>query len=226
MTIAHCSDIIMECDICSRSDLDEVGAHCPVCARTAVYPLRLEAARTLLEKEGLGTKVELATTDIPTIDATNEIQSLARAWKLETSKSHSLTLKESLEVKKADTSDLRESIDKMRADIIKRRAATNQRKSEIGLIKEHVPGRQHSSLSKYNQMGEKGLKSFDSIHDRSVHTRAFLCREAASLLRFRSQRVNKDGKIRQYFTIAGHTVPNLRYIHRMLDSVSMNHPHH
>jgi hypothetical protein len=210
----------MECDICSRTDLDKVGAHCPVCARTAVYPLRLEAARALLEKEGLGAKVEQATADLLPNNATNEARSLARAWKLETSKSHSLTLKEGLEVKKADTSDLRETIDKMRTGIEGRRAATSQRKSEIDLIKQHIPTRQHALLSKHNQLGEKGVKSFDSIHDRSVHTRAFLCREAASLLRFRSQKVNRDGKIRQYFAIAGHTIPNLRYIHRTLNSIS------
>lgn len=204
----------MECGICSRKDGAQVGMHCTVCARTAIYGLRLEHARLLLEKETLSRKFEQATTTTLPHNASNEPGVLSRAWQAELRKMKSQAVEDQVEAYEFARASSRAEISQLRQQVEQKRAGIAQRKKDLKAVKQQVPSRRETIVSKLNQIGNKGLRSFDNINKSTIDTRAFLCREAATLLGLRYQKVEGDkGRLQERFQIAGHGIPDLRYIH-------------
>ena len=204
----------MECDICDRNDLAQVGIHCTVCARTSIYNTRLDNARLLLEKETLGHKIELATSILVPHNAADEIKFLNRAWRLEVSNSNIQAVKQRIEISLTDRATFKEEMTKLREDLELRRAGLAQRRKGLEIIKQQVPSRQKTLTDKLSQIGSRGNKSFDNINNSTTDTRAFLCREAATLLGLRFLKVkDEEGGAHGRYLIAGHIIPDLRHIH-------------
>jgi Vacuolar sorting 38 and autophagy-related subunit 14 len=206
----------MECNICSRNDVAQVGMHCIVCARTAIYGLRLEAARLLLEKETLNAKIEKITSDTVSSNTSDDIKALSHGWRSELRKTNALAIKERIEEQKIHITSCKQQVSKLREELDQRRARVAQRNKDLEIIVENAPSRQHILTDKLKDIGKKGLRSFDSINSTSIETRAFLCREAANLLGMKHQRVKKAGQVRERFVIARHVISDLRSISSML----------
>lgn len=204
----------MECDLCNRRDTPKVGLHCPVCSRTALYPIRLETARLLLEKGVLNEKIEQIISGQPLKEGSEDGQALSRAWNSESRKMHLQAIKERVETQKSELSNSQAEIRKLRDEIEQKRITLAQGKKSLEIIQQRLPTRQHQLIEKLNQIGNRGVRSFDSIHNSSVETRAFLCREVANLLGLSYQKRVDAERIRHYFLIAGHAIPNLRSLHR------------
>ena len=214
----------MECDICSRKDGAQVGMHCTVCARTAIYGLRLDNARLLIEKEALSRKFEQATT---TTLPHNELRVLSRTWQAELRKVKLQTVKDQIEAYESARASSRAEISQLRGEVEQKRARIAQRKKDLEVVKQQVPPRRQTMLGKLNQIGNRGLRSFDNISNSTVETRAFLCREAATLLGLKYQKVkDDDGRLQGQFQIAGHAIPDLRNIHSKLSHHSTSQGQH
>ena len=213
-TVCHTVLPTMECDICNRRDGAQIGMHCTVCARTAIYGLRIEHARLLLEKETLSRKFEQATITSLSHNASNEPGVLSRAWHAEFGKVKSQAVKDQVEAYESASASCRAEISQLREEVESKRAGIAQRRKDLKAVKQQVPSRRETIVGKLNQIGNKGLRSFDNINKSTIETRAFLCREAATLLGLKCQKVKDDsGRLQERFQIAGHAIPDLRYIH-------------
>ncbi len=206
----------MECDICCRKNVAQVGMHCTVCARTAIYGLRLESARLLLEKESLSRKLERVTSRDLSSDASNELKLLSRTWQAELRKTNLQAVKDRIKTSESVREASKAEILCLREEVEQKRFGLAQRKKELEIVKQQVPARQQSLVDKLNEIGSRGIRSFDKINTTTIETRAFLCREAATLLGLKYQKVKgDDGRLHGCFRIAGHVIPDLRYIHSM-----------
>ena len=207
----------MECDICSRRDVEHVGMHCTVCAQTAIYAIRIETARLLLEKEELGRKVEQSIS-IPLLsNTTDDVKNLAQGWQSETRRTQLQVIKDKLETKQADKAAAQTEIAQLRDQVEQKRTQVAQRRKDLEIITQRVPDRQRNAIDRVDQITKRGMRSFDNISSSSVETRAFLCKEAASLLRVKQKKVkDRAGQIHERYWLAGHLVPDLRYVHSTL----------
>jgi chromosome segregation ATPase len=204
----------MECEICSRKDVSNVGMHCTVCARTSIYALRLEAARLLLEKERLGQSIEKSTSQTPPTNGAVDAKAIQRGWRSELLQGKHHMLKQKIENMQLSTNNLREEILTMRKELVQKRTALAQRRSSLQTITESVPERRRQLFDKLKQIGRRGTRSFDTINTSSVDSRAFLCREAAALLGLRQRRVRDElGHIHEQFFLANHLLKDLRQIY-------------
>ena len=207
---------MMECDICNRKDVAQIGVHCTVCARTAIYALRIEVARLLLDRESLSRKIELATSEPLLGSALDDIKVLTHSWQSEIRKTKLQAVKERTERQRSEISSAKDTVLKLREDIIQKRARLAQRKTDIETVAQQVPTRRQNIVDKLNKIGNRGMRSFEYINTSSIDTRAFLCREAANLLGMKHQKVKDEaGHVYRRVLIAEHAVPDLRYTHSM-----------
>ena len=207
----------MECDICHRKDVAQVGMHCTVCARTTIYGLRIESARSLLEKESLARKVEQITSTPLPKDASDELRALSRTWRSEARKSNLQAAKQRVETLQSGKADSQAEVLQLRKEIDEKRAGLALRRKDLEITEGQVPSRRQSLVDKLNQIGNRGIKSFNNMNNSTIETRAFLCREAANLLGLRYQKLNnEEGRTNGRSLIGGHVIPDLRYIHSML----------
>ena len=188
--------------------------HCTVCARTAVYPIRLDIAKVLLEKEDLGRKVEQsASSSIPN-NTSDEVRALAQGWRSEMRRTDLHALRQKVEAQDIAGASSRSEVLQLRDAIEQKRASLAQRGKDLDITERSLLPRRQTLMDKLSQIAKRGTKSFDSIHNSSADTRAFLCREAASLLGLRQKKVrDKTGNIHERFLVAGHIIPDLRFIH-------------
>jgi hypothetical protein len=201
----------MECDICERSgvDLSQVGLHCPMCARTALYIPRLEHGRVLLEKATLASKFENITNGAETTDHNRR---LAKSWRTELTRVTASDVRENIEASQASIASLRDDISQLRRELSERRAKLAADRAALKTARGSTAGADKGQTDRRKDAMSKGLKNFDAIHEVSVETRAYLCREAASLLRLRQRKRRSGAGSQEYYAIAGWQIPDLREI--------------
>jgi hypothetical protein len=201
----------MECDICDRSgtSLLNTGLHCPSCARSTLYLPRLEHARMLLEKAALNTKFDDITKGADNLDHSLR---LAKSWKTEIARAKANDVRETLQQSEASIASVKENITGLRKELAQRRTKLDTGRATLKHAKGAVAGHDKGQMDRRKDAMAKGTKSFDTIHEASVETRAYLCREAASLLRLRQRKRRTNDGAHEYYAIAGWQVPDLRDI--------------
>ena len=203
----------MECDICSRKDVANVGMFCLSCARTSLYPLRLEAARILLEKDSLGKNIAAATS---ANEGSVESRKLRKRWQAEMIKATSLEIEEKIENQRTQISTLRSQISELRARVTEDRGYSHDRRSHLEAIKSNVPSRQQHHLEDLSSAKNRGVSSLDTLSYRSNAIKTPLCIETAKLLRFRRSREKVGEQVRDQYWISGFPIPDLRSINGLL----------
>lgn len=158
---------------------------------------RFEFAKVLLAKEQLALKVE---TIVSSEQENTERGDPSSVWKVETAKAQ----KEDAETRAQETIDyvktLQEELEQARKDISSRKAHLASRKADLETINTCVPAQRSQGETKIADMTKRGNLSFAALEDRSVETRAFLCREAAVLLGLKQKKKRKgDGIFDQYY---------------------------
>jgi hypothetical protein len=217
----------MDCGICQKNLTQEDGPNCVGCVRSMLYPIRLELARVLLEKEAMGKKVEaIVAEDEPEEPLDNELAILRRAYQQqfeadevqqieeensETERQLAIAQKE-LELKQEKSKQLKELLDKRRANLAAAKEA--ERKNQA---------------KKREELKVKSAQlkaDHDIIHNKVIDAKAVLCREAASLLGLRRVKKKiKDGSIKDCYMIAQLPLPDLKDINsKHLDHYSFE-PH-
>ncbi|KAK5092095.1 hypothetical protein LTR70_005060 [Exophiala xenobiotica] len=206
----------MECDICQRPPDKSLDFFCTACAHNVVYVPRLEHARVLLEKNVLKTKVEEAVNterhgrnDAPDSPHTNTDGVIwQKEWKqvqANESNRRVVRIKDEQESVRQEAAGLKAQIEALRAKITEKRCV-------LDTIQSKVPQRWKEDLSQTNIANSKALSLLLQTQHKSVGSRATLCREAASLMRLRQRRRQRDAPDREQYSIAGLTLPDLREI--------------
>ena len=197
----------MECDICCRNHTSDLDFLCVACARSSVYATRLESAKVLLAKEQLALKVEHVVSPGPNQGRNDGSQSL---WKVEAEKVEKrdtdIRAKETLE----HTRILREELEQAKKDIATRRAHLATRKADLVAVTARVPEQRGQRTTKVAESTKRGNQSFDALHDRSIETRAFLCREAAVLLGLKHRKRSKGGNLVDQYYLGGLPITDLK----------------
>lgn len=203
----------MECNICARDGSDlamaNIGLYCTSCARAALYTPRLEHARVLLEKVALNTRFDDVTKDAAVVEQNRRF---AKSWRTEVSRTKASDMRSDLDQKQASIVSLKDDIAKMRDEIAARKADLASQRAALKTVRGSLAGQDKGQTDRLIDVTAKGLKNFNAIHDASVETRAYLCREAATLLRLRQRKTRKGDQIREHYLIAGWQIPDLRSI--------------
>lgn len=207
----------MECDICCRKSTADLELFCLACARSSIYAIRLEFAKVLLAKEQLALKVE--TNVVPS--AENEARDDPKlVWRSEIEKAH----KEDTDSRTQQTLDhvgkLQEELDQARKDISVRRAHLESRKADLEAIGARIHSQRSQNVTKVVETTKRGKLSLNALHDRSVETRAFLCREAAVLLGLKQRKKRKSDSIIDQYYLGGLPIVDLKECY----STSFNNP--
>ncbi|KAI9835727.1 MAG: hypothetical protein M1819_001905 [Sarea resinae] len=204
----------MQCDICLRSQSSRLAFHCTTCARNALYELRVENARTLLEKEELGRQVEsLVSAPTTSNDTTKEAETERagpRRWAIEQAVYQKQDSLDRIREMKAQSELLQSEIETGKADISRRKALLAQRRSELTEAGRELPSRRATTLGTVKKSISRTEARWDALHSKTVESRAFLCREAANLYGFRQRRRKKSGTIKEDYVIGGVGIVDLR----------------
>ena len=208
----------MECDICQRPSDTSLDFYCIACARNAVYVPRLEQARILLERNALKTKVEELVESKSTEqnqNATSQSAQLStdqeiwrKEWKqVQTNEGNRRVtrIREDQENVRLEFAGLRTQIEELKVKIA-------EKKHILNTIRSKVPQRWSEDLSKATAANPKASLSLLQVEHKTISSRATLCREAASLMRLRQRRRQRDVPGREQYSIAGLTLPDLREI--------------
>lgn len=206
----------MECEICLRTPDEGIDFLCAACARTTVYLPRLEYAQTLLEKNAISAQVEAtvagATVTEPTAAASATVETDRRVWQTELIHIQVNEKKRNLERNRLDQQQVKEESQELRSQIEALKARIAEKKSLISTIQSTIPTRRDGYLTQASATSTKTSSSLFKLQQKSLEDRAKLCREAASLMRLRQRRRQRDNPDREQYSIAGLTLPDLREI--------------
>ena len=210
---------VMECDICSRLPSSRLTFLCITCARNALYEPRLEAAQALLENERLGQRIENIVhhkrAGQKSTQADKQDAILSKLWSRETASVKKSDLEEKTDNVMAHVTLLREEIKNGRDEISQRKAVLAKRQAEMQAIKASLPDRRTAITSKLAESARKGSHSWTGIHNKTIDTRAFLCREASLLYRLKQKKKARGGVIVDQYTIGELLLPDLKEINGM-----------
>ncbi|KAF2836469.1 hypothetical protein M501DRAFT_939727 [Patellaria atrata CBS 101060] len=211
----------MQCDICERAPVPKLQFHCPTCVRTALYPVRIALATTLIDKEKVGQHVEalVNNTDAPTnrsitlSGALFDLHESAKTADLERVRAEITEVEERVRLITEQAELLKRQVEASKKEIAAKKAAAAQRRSDAESAKHEVESRRANELNKLSKTTKHSGYRWDSQHGDTVHARMFLCREAASLagLKQRKRRV-KDGSVRDEYIIGGVPIVDLRHL--------------
>jgi len=207
----------MDCGICSRTDEKTNEFFCTSCARNAIYLTRLHAAQVLLQKEELGKEVEsiIHGARVKRPDSDDTPGALRRTWTnigCTAGKERHAEWNEDIRL---HIDVLRNQLEEKRESLVRQKAALAVRRSDLNTIKVQIPSRQQTQSSKITETYSKGTASFNNNHSNIVNTKAFLCREAATLLRMKQKKRMKSGVVKDQYTITGLLLPDLREINNL-----------
>ncbi|KAJ9658016.1 hypothetical protein H2198_003985 [Neophaeococcomyces mojaviensis] len=200
----------MECDICQRKNEQPLNFFCAACARNAAYIPRLEHAQILLEKSALDKNVAEAVTTKQTEDL--QASHGHNIWQAELKHVGANETKQRLEQAKESASLLRQESDELRQQIQELKLKIEAKKKALETVQSTVQTNREERLSEILGTNTRISSSVGRLSERFSSNRAILCREAASLMRLRQRRRQRDTPGREQYSIAGLTLPDLRQI--------------
>lgn len=206
----------MECDICSRSSQQAIDLLCAACARNAIYLPRLEHAQLLLDKDSLNRKLEeRINNSLPEgsdVAADGDLKIGRENWKAHMEGIYTNETQKRIAAAKDGQGHMRDEIAELRHQIEALKNRIAEKKQTLEGIERVMPIRRDSYIGNVSGTNTKALSSLSRIQQKSAEDRAKLCREAASLMRLRQRRRQRDVLARDQFSIAGLTLPDLREI--------------
>ena len=178
-----------------------------------VYKCRFDLARVLLQKESLQKKVEAIVGPEPEEPLDEETTELRKAWQRQQEKieeqreqEHDEDIRRALMLTKKEVEERRTHAQKLKENL-------EQRKANLAIAKDALNRRNKQKQQELKEENDKLKAQYDALHNRTVDTRALLCREAANLLRLsHSKKKTKDGTIKDRYYIAGLCLPDLKEI--------------
>lgn len=215
----------MECDICGRTQGPKRHFHCTTCARSAIYPLRIEHASVLLDKEIMGNRLESVVNskgnapreNISLSGAIIDTAECSKTYHLEKMQSEAIILNERADVVAGKAEDLKQEMEKLRKEITESKTGLSQRKSDFEAASYRIKDRSTKELEVVQAATRYTKRRWDLEHDEMVKCKAILCREAASLTGLRMTRQVDKAKNRDKFTIGtGTPIFDLRELNSKL----------
>ena len=206
----------MECDICSRATTTKLPFFCVTCARNYLYESRLQAAKVCIQNENLRQQVVVA--QGPKDDVQKPGNSDAKDLELRQSWSNLAKQVEKAQVERRKDSvlshiaSLKEEIKKAGDEMKQRNADLARRRENINIIKPSIPEGRKAVMDKIQETTKKGTQAWATIHNRTLETRAFLCREAATLYRLRQKKKARAGTVTDQYHIGGIQIFDLKEI--------------
>ena len=209
----------MECSICHKHPAKEDGStkedglHCASCALNIFYPVRLELAKVMLEKETHGRTVEQITSPEPGPNMDEDAKKMSAAWWSQFETGLSIYQREQDEEMERELEEKKKYLEELKAKVQEKKEYLAQRRSNIKVAKDALFVRGKKKLEEAKAAGEKAKAEHDAIHNRTMEAKEILCREAATLLRLRHTKVKtKDGTLKDRYFIAGLVLPDLKEI--------------
>lgn len=209
----------MECHICGRQPGEGVDYNCATCARSALYPLRLKHATTLLNKERLGRRVEaivqgMRNTQEPSLSlegAVIDTNECVKRVDLERMRAEITRAEQRVELAAEQARRLREEMEDYEKTIALRKAALAQRRSDAESATHNLDARRTEELEAIRKSIKRTEYKWNRLHVDTVQSRLLLCREAASLAGLKPRkRKNKDGTSRDDYSVGGVRIHDLR----------------
>ena len=203
----------MECDICGRSPSAKLAFHCPTCARTALYALRIEQATIALEKESMGRKVEAVVTNGATAPRENislsgaiiDTAECGKTYEAERMQAETASLEERVGLIAERAQKLRDEMEEHRANIAKMKARIRQRKSDAESAKYKLEERSAKELEVVQSAIRRRNRNWGMDHDVFVADRRFFCTTAAKVAGLKRGKKTEGGRKFEVFVIGSHT---------------------
>ena len=206
----------MECDICERNNEQALNFYCTACARNAAYLPRLEHAQVLLEKNVLNKSVEQAVSDHSGDGLVSPQDPLEddghNTWQAKLKHLETNEIRQRLDATKDVTSLLKQEVEGMILQVQEFRSKIALKREALKTVRNAIPKSQAEKLLEISETNTKTSSSVGRLSERFSSNRAILCREAASLMRLRQRRRQRDAPGREQYSIAGLTLPDLRQI--------------
>jgi hypothetical protein len=214
----------MDCDLCGRHGGKKLPLKCHTCARSTIYPLRIQHATVLLEKEAMGHRVEAiveglgnsATQERLALSGTMiDMHDCAKAYELEKLTSDATRLTERVRLISEKSEKLRAEMEEHRKAIVVKKAELSLRRSDSESARYGLEAREAKELESL-QAGIKRMNRRRDIKQQDiVNGRFSLCREAAILAGLKRRlRKRSDGSIKESFSIGnGLAIYDLRELH-------------
>lgn len=199
--------------VCHKHFTDDAPGNCASCMTDMIYKCRFDLARVLLEKESLQKKVEAIVGPEPKEPLDEETARLRKAWQRQQEKLEEQREQEEEEDVRRALVLTKKKVEERRAYAQELKENLEQRKANLAIVKDALVRRNKQKQQELKEIGDKLKRDYDALHNKTVDTRAILCREAASLLRLsHSKKKTKDGTIKDRYYIAGLLLPDLKEI--------------
>ncbi|KMU75041.1 hypothetical protein CISG_04328 [Coccidioides immitis RMSCC 3703] len=170
-------------EVCHRPPDSSLPFYCPNCARNRLYPLRFDLAKTLLEKEAAGQKIEKAVKNAAGFEgiapegsgqskSTLDEPSKIAIETMRTLKTQSEIRTEAIQVQIAK---LRREIEEGKQEIAKRRAALAKRRSDAEAVNYQLSQRRAAILNNVQKEIKKTENAWNTLHSKrtSLESRRF-----------------------------------------------------
>ena len=199
----------MECDICGHAQDPKRQFHCTTCARSALYPLRIEHASVLLDKETMGHRLESVIQsegnapreNISLSGAIIDTAECSKTFHLEKMQSEAIMLNERADIVAGKAKELKQEMEKLRTEVAASKATLSQRESDFESASYGIGDRSAKELDVVYAATRYTKRRWDLEHEEIVKCKAFLCREAASLAGLKMTKNVDNHKKRDRFTI-------------------------
>lgn len=212
----------MECDICGKGLGPKVPLHCATCARSALYPLRIEHVTTLLDKEKLGKHVEAVANG--TTDPAAQSISLSgllvnthessKKLRLERTVAETTQTAERINLITEQVELLKRQMEEVKKEMAARKEAMARRRSDLASANHDVEARRNNELEKVLKSVRHANQRLERTHTQTVDARMYLCRAAAELAGLKEQkRISRDGTFKMGYFIGGIPITDLRNLH-------------
>lgn len=205
----------MECEICSRAPHESLDFFCAACARNYAYVPRLQNAQVLLEKATLAGQVEdiispkqnaHSSTDRDGNDFNRKV------WRNELSHVHINETRRNVDQSRLAQEQVKADCQELRSQISELKARITEKRRNLETTQKSISSDHDAHSSNLAAMISSVSSSLLRLQQKSISSRASLCREAGSLMRLRQRRRQKDALGKEQYSVAGLTLPDLRDI--------------
>ena len=205
----------MQCDVCRRYWSSKLPFNCTTCARNTLYETRIEQAQTLLQRETAGngvigivgaTESNTSSSKVPG----KENATSTKTWELERASSARVNSLDRTQAILSHSDALRKELKATRESIAKRKALLSQRRSDYDSASHQLSQRRAAALEPVENGIIRTQTRWDALHDRTVESRVFLCREAANLYALQQRKRRRGVLGRDNYTVGGVPIVDLR----------------
>lgn len=208
----------IECQVCLKPVTSSLPFSCPTCARNTLYEPRLQHVQAILSREALGREVEqaLSKSQEPRGSQTNEKASVTLSYERLTSELS--TTVERTQTTFGHVEALRDEIKQMGMHIRGRRASLDQRGAALTSAKGDLAQLEKRAPKPVQEAIAKTDNNWNALHNTTVTSRVFLCREVASLYGLQQKKRRKGVSGRDAYLIGGIPIIDIRDINSEIQS--------